>query len=69
MTREEILAEIKASKRSVILKTGDNHHDLRAHTVRNFDEFPYRIIATPHELIVINRKRQHPKPKDEYRQF
>ena len=32
MTREDILAEIKASKRSIILKTGDNYHDLRAHT-------------------------------------
>jgi hypothetical protein len=64
MTREEILAEIKASKRSIILKTGDNYHDLRAHTVQNFDEFPYHVQQTPHELIVINRKRQYPRPKE-----
>ena len=69
MTREEILSEIKASKRSIILKTGDNYHDLRAHTVMNFDEFPYHIQATPNELIVINRKRQYAKPKDELTRF
>ncbi len=69
MTRDEILAEIKASRRSIILKTGNNYHDLRAHTVQNFDEFPYHITETPHELIVINRKRQYPKPKDEYNGF
>jgi hypothetical protein len=63
MTRDEILAEIKVSKRSIILKTGENFHDLRAHTVQNFDEFPYQVQETPHELIVINRKRQHPRPK------
>jgi hypothetical protein len=69
MTREEILAEIKASKRSIILKTGDNYHDLRAHTVQTFDEFPYHVTETPHELIVINRKRQYAKTKDELTQF
>ena len=58
MTREEILDEIRSSKRSIILMTGDNHHDLKAHTVRKFDEFPYNVKSTPYELIVINRKRQ-----------
>jgi hypothetical protein len=72
MTREEILAEIKASKRSIILKTGENYHDLRAHTVQKFDEFHYHIQQTPHELIVMNRKRQHPRPKEsdcDYKRF
>ena len=69
MSREEILAEIKLGRRSVILKTGDNYHDLKAHTAQNFDESPYHIQETAHELIVINRKRISPRPKEKRDMF
>lgn len=65
MTREEIMAEIKTGKRAVVLKFGETFQDLKAHTVRHFDEYPYEIQETANELIVIGRKRRYGKPKSD----
>jgi len=57
MLKAEILLELKQASRSVVLKTGEDFTDLRQHTAAGFDDQPYAVLETPHELIVINHRK------------
>lgn len=59
MTREEIHAEIRRGKRSVVILKHGAHRDLKFHELSKFDAGDYPTKVTPYELIVIWRPPRH----------
>ena len=60
LTREQLIEEVRASKRSFVLQKLDGEFvDLNLRRLANFDNQPYAIQRKTHEVIVIDHKRSH----------